>query len=237
MWSAAITAAAVVFLAVLLAGAAAPAQAGPPEDAVIDWNAYASDALINAPIPATPGVAPGVGEWPPVASIGFAIMHGAIYDAVNMIDGGYKPYLDDLPAASANASKPAAVATAAHDVLVGVVRGIPLVPPLAPPLTSDIADDIVDRLDDLRDDSLDAIPDSSAKTNGIAAGAAAAQEMLRVRAGGSPGSSPSCSRASRSSERKGHIHSRVAPMRRSTRVKELGGNGTTTPTTWRGRTA
>ena len=107
--------------AISLGGAAAPAQAAPPDQAVLDWNAYASDALHNAPTAATPGV----GEPPHVAVIGFAMMHGAIYDAVNMIDGGYEPYLDDLPPAPADASKPAAVATAGHDVLVGVVSAIP----------------------------------------------------------------------------------------------------------------
>jgi len=55
------------------------------------------------------------------------MVQGAVYDAVNMIDGGHASYLDDLPAAPASASKPAAVATAAHHVLVGAV----MVPPLS----------------------------------------------------------------------------------------------------------
>ena len=239
-WAGAL-AAAMVLMAVLFAGATTPAQAGPPEDAVLDWNAYASDALMNAPTAAIPGL----GEPPPVAILGFAMAQGAVFDAVNMIDGGYEPYLDDLPSAPASASKPAAVAVAAHDVLVGVVRGVPLAPlPAFPGLTQAIVDDIVERLDDRLEESLAAIPEGTpaelaAKSGGIAAGAAAASEMLRVRANdgrldrivscaakaqangdqrlplrvrrppapatrtrGSPGSSPSCSRARRSSERR-----------------------------------
>ena len=156
--------------------AAAPAEAAPTDEAVLDWNAYASEALLNAPTAGTPGV----GEPPYVAVIGFAMTQGAVYDAVNMIDGGYEPYLDDLPPAPANASKPAAVATAAHDVLVGVVSAIP--PGAIPGLTPEIVAAINGRLHGLRDDSLDLIPDGPEKTAGIAAGVAAAQEMLTVRA-------------------------------------------------------
>ena len=48
------------------------------------------------------------------------MVHGAVYDAVNAIDGGHQPYLDGLPPASPSASQEAAVATAAHHVLVGL---------------------------------------------------------------------------------------------------------------------
>src|SRR5262249_6294401 len=47
----------------------------------------------------------------------FAIMHAAIYDAVNAIDGTHKPYLVRL-SASHFASQEAAAAAAAHEVLV-----------------------------------------------------------------------------------------------------------------------
>ena len=52
------------------------------------------------------------------------MVHGAIYDAVNAIDGGHEPYLDGLSAPS-SASKAAAVAQAAHDVLLGLVPTTP----------------------------------------------------------------------------------------------------------------
>jgi len=49
----------------------------------------------------------------------YAIMHAAIFDAVNSIDGTYTAYLTDIPG-SKNASIDAAAAQAAHDVLVGL---------------------------------------------------------------------------------------------------------------------
>src|SRR6516225_11799596 len=49
----------------------------------------------------------------------FAIMHAAIYDAVNAIDGTHKPYSVRL-GASHFASQEAAAAAAAHEVLVNL---------------------------------------------------------------------------------------------------------------------
>ena len=164
-----ITAAVMLFMAVLLAGATAPAHAEAPEDAVLDWNLYAVQALINGPT-ATP---PGVGQPVPVSVLHLAMVQGAVYDAVNMIDGGHEPYLDGLPSAPASASKAAAVATAAHDVLVGMV----IVPALTPA--------IVTRLGGHLDDYLAAATEEdgpSAVAAGIAAGAAAADAMLEERA-------------------------------------------------------
>jgi hypothetical protein len=156
----------VAFAAVPLGGSPEPAYAGPPEAAVLDWNVHAINALVNAP--AAP--IPGAGQSPPVSIQHLAMVQGAVYDAVNMIDGGHEAYLDDLPPAPASASLPAAVATAAHHVLVGMV--------VVPPLSSAI----VDRLNMLYAESLVAIPDGGSKTAGIAAGAAAAAAMLGERA-------------------------------------------------------
>jgi hypothetical protein len=47
----------------------------------------------------------------------FAIMHAAIYDAVNAIDRSHEPYLVELSRVPAAASKEAAASVAAHDVL------------------------------------------------------------------------------------------------------------------------
>ena len=99
-----------------------------------------------------------------------AMVHGAIYDAVNAIDGGYQPYLPDLQPASPSASVDAAVATAAHDVLVGLTTDPPL------------PEAVVTRLDGLYEEALAAIPDGADKTDGIAAGADAAAAMLAARA-------------------------------------------------------
>jgi hypothetical protein len=102
-----------------------------------------------------------------------AMVQGAVFDAVNMIDRGYEAYLDDLPRASRHASKPAAASTAAHHVLVGL--GIAPVPALPAA--------VITRLDALYAESLAAIPDGPSKTAGINAGAAAASAMLAERTG------------------------------------------------------
>ena len=47
----------------------------------------------------------------------FAIMHAAIYDAVNAIDRSHEPYLVELGRVPATASQDAAASVAAHDVL------------------------------------------------------------------------------------------------------------------------
>jgi len=148
---------------------AAPAVAGPPNPGTVrDWNLHAVNALINAP----GALIPGAGQPPQVSALHLAMVQGAVYDAVNAIDGGHQSYLGGLPPASPTASPEAAVATAAHHVLVGL--GIGLVPAL-PQI-------VRDRLDALYADALAGIPDGEAKSDGIAAGAAAAAAMLAARA-------------------------------------------------------
>src|SRR4051794_25200516 len=129
-------------------------QAGEPDVAVTHWSAIAAVPLTA--LAAAPAV------------IGMAMVHGAIYDAVNAIDGGHQPYLPQ-PHASPTASLDAAVATAAYDVLVGLPATIP---PLTLPAT--LGGDYAA--------SLALVPDGQAKTDGIAAGEAAAAAMLSARA-------------------------------------------------------
>jgi hypothetical protein len=131
---------------------------------VLEWNVNAIAAISN-PNGATP---PGLGQPPPLAPIQIAIVHSAIYDAVNAIDPTHEPYLPGLDAPS-SASKAAAVATAAHHVLVG------LVPASLPQVTAS--------LDAQYATSLAKIPDGAAKTQGIEVGADAAAAMLANRAG------------------------------------------------------
>ena len=149
------------------------------------------------------GANAGGGQGPTVAIIHLAMVQGAVYDAVNSIDGGHAPYLDDIPAAPASASKPAAAATAAHHVLVGTV--------MAPPLSAGI----VTRLNGLYADSLAALPDGVAKTAGIAAGAAAATKMLSERAAevgtGRSGSRAARMRGSGVPRRRSFVRRRPAP--------------------------
>ena len=87
--------------------APAMADATEPVSQVVQWN---RTLLV---IVRTPGAQPATIH--PTHS--FAIMHAAIYDAVNAIDGTHKPYLVRL-SASHFASQEAAAAAAAHEVLV-----------------------------------------------------------------------------------------------------------------------
>ena len=75
-----LAAVATLAIVILLGGAATPAQAVTADDAVLDWNRYAAEALINAPA-ASP---PGLGQGPTVAILHLAMVQGAVYDAVNM---------------------------------------------------------------------------------------------------------------------------------------------------------
>jgi len=84
----------------------AMAQATKPASQVVEWN---RTLLV---IVRTPGAQPATIH--PTRS--FAIMHAAIYDAVNAIDGTHKPYLIRV-SASHFASQEAAAAGAAHEVL------------------------------------------------------------------------------------------------------------------------
>jgi membrane-associated phospholipid phosphatase len=83
------------------------AQVTAPVSQVVQWNRT----LLG--IVRTPGAQPATIH--PTRS--FAIMHAAIYDAVNAIDGTHKPYLVRF-SASPVGSQEAAAAAAAHEVLV-----------------------------------------------------------------------------------------------------------------------
>ena len=85
----------------LASSVAVPARA----DAVTDWNNAALDAIRAG------------NTAPPIASRSLAILHVAIYDAVNGIARTHERYL--VPSvAPANASRPAAASAAAHKALV-----------------------------------------------------------------------------------------------------------------------
>src|SRR5215213_1213178 len=79
------------------------------EDVILQWNRVLTETV------RTPGQQPAT--IMPVRS--FAIMHAAMFDAVNSIDGSHTPYLIEV-AGSQNASIDAAAAQAAHDVLAAL---------------------------------------------------------------------------------------------------------------------
>ena len=120
---------------------------------VIQWNRE----LLS--IVRTPGDQPATVH----ATRNFAIMHAAIYDAVNAIDGTHKPYLVHLKGVPSNTSQEAAANAAAHEVLVA----------LYPPLTQE--------LDAAFQSSLVQIPDGDGKAMGILVGQIVADWLLAER--------------------------------------------------------
>ena len=120
---------------------------------VIEWN---RTLLL---IVRTPGAEP-----PTIHSTrNFAILHVAMYDAINNIDGRFSPYLVRLSNISRKASEPAAADQAAHDVLVA----------LYPAFQSN--------LDEQLQQDLAQIAEGPDKTDGIAVGETVAAQILAFR--------------------------------------------------------
>lgn len=136
-------------------------------DVVRRWNKIAIDASGFDHTPVAPGENRVFGEQfgPCRASRAMAIVHIAIFDAVNAIAGGYHGYTD-LPAADPDTSMDAAVAQAAHDTLVV------LFPSQQASMDALLAED----LDQLQDQGY------QEKERGIDLGRRAAVEILALRA-------------------------------------------------------
>jgi hypothetical protein len=149
-------------LLVLVATLALAVPATAQADTVTDWNLNASNALFNT-----------AAQPPPVGSLHMAMVQGAVYDAVNAIDGRFEPYLFPGRRAAFWASKDAAAATAAYRVLVSIVPAQQA------------------QLQQLYNASLAALPNTSAKWIGVSIGGRAADAMIAARTGdgrfGAPG--------------------------------------------------
>ncbi|HYM01044.1 MAG TPA: vanadium-dependent haloperoxidase [Blastocatellia bacterium] len=141
-------------------------QEAPPADqtvnSVIQWNRT----LLT--IVRTPGAQPATIH----STRSFAIMHAAIYDAVNSILNTHKPYMIQPPGVAADASPDAAAAAAAHEVLVQ----------LYPTFQS--------MLDSQLETSLAQVPDGTPKTSGMQLGVMVADQMLALRANDGSGATP-----------------------------------------------
>lgn len=124
---------------------------GAHADAVTDWNAKAEAIAVEKRMPP-----------PPNARV-MAMMHIAMFEAVNAIERRYSPYRLNL-AAVRGASKEAAAAAAAHAVLVA------------------LHPDQEKVLDAHFLTSLQQIPEGEAKASGVALGKKAAAEILAWRA-------------------------------------------------------
>src|SRR5712671_4123367 len=120
---------------------------------VVQWN---RTLLV---IVRTPGAQPATVH--PTRS--FAIMHAAIYDAVNAIDRTHRPYLVHLSGVPRDASQGAAAAAAAHEVLVA------LYPAFKTTLDAELQQ------------SLAQIPDGHDKVEGVRIGQTVADRVLALR--------------------------------------------------------
>jgi len=120
-------------------------------DAVLDWNIIALKTTAAAPFN------------PPLETRNLAIVHAAMFDAVNAIVREFRPYAVALRA-PAWASPEAAAVAAAHATLLTLYP--------AQQATLDAAYRA----------SLDTIADGPAKTSGVAVGESVAQRMLALRA-------------------------------------------------------
>lgn len=146
--------------ATLLACSAAVVQAAVPSgDPILDWN---HQALEVSRVDYNGVSAPEQGG-PTRSARALAIVHAAMYDAFNSIDGGGRPYLVKVPATS-GASKDAAVAVAACQTLKS------LFPRQTTALNAELRT------------YLAAIPAGLSKTEGQLVGTLAANALLTARA-------------------------------------------------------
>lgn len=127
-------------------------------DVVLDWNAtlrnvIQTDGILNSPPLANPG-------W---STRTIAMTNGAMYDAIQAIERTHKPFL--VNASAPGASKTAAAAQAAYDILLDCY-----------PLQQSI-------LNSALTNSLAAVPDGPAENDGVALGHAIAQQYINERTG------------------------------------------------------
>ena len=138
-------------------------------DAAADWIRHWNEIAINASgldhTPPEPGENRVFREQlgPGRSSRAMAIVHIAIFDAVNAIVGGYKSYTGINPARG-DASLRATIAQAAHDTLAD------LFPAQAASFDAELASDLAK------------VPNGRAKNYGIGLGQRAAKAILRMRA-------------------------------------------------------
>ena len=120
---------------------------------VVQWN-RALLVIVRTPGAQSPTVHP---------TRSFAIMHAAIYDAVNAIDRKHRPYLVRLSSVPRDASQEAAAAAAAHEVLVALYPAFKTT------------------LDAQLQQSLAQIPDGNGKAEGVLIGQDVADRILAAR--------------------------------------------------------
>jgi vanadium-dependent haloperoxidase-like protein len=139
-----------------VSGAAAKSSAhgqpsGAPDTYVANWDAIGTQAFSAAML------------TPAEGHVIFAYVGIAVYDSVMAVEGGYRPFANDVDAPQGSSAE-AAVAAAAHGTLVNYL------PAQAPTI-----------LDPAYKASLATIPDGQAKTDGIATGEKVAALLISQR--------------------------------------------------------
>ena len=169
---------AIAILAVLVAvatGILVPAAGGSPAaaahrkkapDAVLAWNQIANDVMV------TTGITP---LFDPLhESRIYAMVHIAIHDALNGIERHSSPYAIDLSLVP-TASPDAAVATAAHDVLMSTL------PELPPGFLANVPAALT-QVDKAYTAALAAVPNGNSENQGVKLGHDAATAIITKRA-------------------------------------------------------
>jgi hypothetical protein len=136
-------------------------------DSLHRWNEIAINAsgLDHTPVPTGDARIFGEQLGPGRSSRAMAIVHIAIFDAVNALEGDYHSYTGIQAPHHGDVSMDAAIAQAAHDTLVA------LYPSQAASFDASLADDLAK------------IDNKKQKTNGIALGQNAAAAILAMRVG------------------------------------------------------
>jgi hypothetical protein len=140
---------------VAAAGPRAVTTADASPQAIMDWSGVAQNSIVVV-----------AKKFPGEGAVLMGIVHAAIYDATVAVDGGYRPYAVAVHAPR-HSSLAAAVATAAHGVLVGL-------------LPDQQAGDT--GLDATYAAYMAGIRDGRAKAKGVAVGERVAAGILRLRA-------------------------------------------------------
>jgi hypothetical protein len=136
---------------------APPAAADPVANQVLAWNEIAyREMFVVKNLP------------PPVAVLNFAIMHAAVYDAVNAVEGGFEPYLGAPGVADDGDSVNAAAVEAAYRTLVAFV----------PSPSAQLSSDYTNAIAHIREHEGDTATDG-----GIEVGLAAANALVGPRLG------------------------------------------------------
>jgi hypothetical protein len=149
-----------ILIAALVVGLMAVAHAAPAApNEVLTWNEMATK------------VVAANGQGPVQVTRTLAMVQAAVHDALNAIDRRYAAYYFEGPG-GADASPDAAVAAAAHTVLVGVI------PSFGTPAQRVTA---LAMVEEAYMSALSRMPSNAAKSKGVAVGRAAGAAMLALR--------------------------------------------------------